>query len=287
MATAVVCDSDSVLRSSVSGLCEAAGLQVVAETDRGGDALELVRRFAVDVVVIDLSLGDGSGEHWLQAIRDDPLPPSVVVFTAYAHDAAHLVRLGARAVVEKPDLEGPARVLQQVRVEASASMSAATTEDRRSHSRPVDPLPTLWASPSGICSAGDLARSLDGTIEGDAVLAVAVLGTEHLAATVGDALAADCWLTPGRLLRQTLRVQDVVHDAPLVHGVVAVLRGGDARAGEAVWDRLCELARALTLPGPLGGAHARIDHLGPDDAIARAVGALMSMDPASPALGRT
>lgn len=286
MPTAVVCDSDSVLRSSVSSLCESAGLQVVAETDRGGDALELVRRFGVDVVVLDLSLGDGSGERWLEALRGDPVPPSVVVFTAYAHDAPRLVRLGARAVVEKPDLEGLARVLQQVRVEEAASVGPTATEDRRSQSRPVDPLPSLWTSPSGICTAGDLARSLDATIEGDAVLAVAVLGTEHLAATVGDTLAADCWLTPGRLLRETLRAQDVVHDAPLVHGVVAILRGGDARAGDAVWDRLCEGARSVTLPGPLGGAHARIEHLGPDDAVARAVGALLSMDPASASLAR-
>ncbi len=52
----VICDDDTGVRAAISALCADAGLEVVAETDSGGDATEMVRRFGVDVLVLDLSL---------------------------------------------------------------------------------------------------------------------------------------------------------------------------------------------------------------------------------------
>ena len=94
MVTVVVCDDDPFLRQSVTELCEAAGLTVVAETDRGADAVELVKRFDVDVLVLDLAMADGSGERTLEALRDLEAQPVVIVLTAYAEDPDRLVRLG-------------------------------------------------------------------------------------------------------------------------------------------------------------------------------------------------
>jgi len=45
MPTAVVCDDDRTVRAAVSAVCVDAGLEVVAETDSGADAAEMVRRF--------------------------------------------------------------------------------------------------------------------------------------------------------------------------------------------------------------------------------------------------
>lgn len=105
MATAVVCDDDSIVRAAISVVCAEAGLEVVAETDRSVDAAEMVRRFGVDVLILELSLGDGSGEHLLAELQAEGTTTTVIVFTAFGNDPTKLLRLGAREVVEKPDFE--------------------------------------------------------------------------------------------------------------------------------------------------------------------------------------
>ena len=240
MATVVVCDDDGLLRRTVSDLCEAAGLQVVAETDRGIDALELVRRFKVDILVLDLSLGDGSsGEHTLEQLQEVEPPPIVVVFTAYASNAANLIRLGAREVIEKPDLVRLAEVLGRLAITTAGDTGGG--EERRRTSRAVAPAADRWRSPSGIGSSSDLRHTLQDVVEGDALIVVSVRGLDELEAAVGPVLTADCRLAVGRLLRTTLRIQDLVHEQPDVDGFVGVLRGGDARAADAVWNRLIAL----------------------------------------------
>ena len=102
MATVVVCDDDKVVRAAVSAACAGAGLEVVAETDSGSDAAEMVRRFGVDVLVLDLSLSDGSGERTLERLNEDGREVAVVVFTAYASDPWPLLRMGVHEVVAKP-----------------------------------------------------------------------------------------------------------------------------------------------------------------------------------------
>jgi CheY-like chemotaxis protein len=278
MASVVVCDDDSVLRGTISDLCEAAGLRVVAETDRGSDAIELVRRFGVDILVLDLSLQDGSGERALEQLREVTPHPIIVVFTAYADNAAPLIAMGAREVIEKPDLERLAAVLE-VLASAGAADAADDAEERRRTSRPVAPPPELWRSPSGVCSAGDLRHTLREVEEGDAVLVVAVLGLANLEQDAGATLAADCRLHVARLLRETLRTQDVLHDQPDVDGFTALLRGGDGRAAAAVWQRVVALAAAAGVPGELVAATARVDREGPRDAVHRAVAAVRAAGP--------
>lgn len=279
LATAVVCDDDKVTRATVSALCEAAGLEVVAETDSGHDAVELVRRFGVDVVVLDLSLPDGSAESALSALTGDGLDATVVVFTAFDESATRLVRMGAREVVVKPDFDRLATVLAEV---VTAGERALSQDDRRRASRSVESAPTLWRSPAGLSAHHDLAHSLLTMEPGDAVLAVTVVGLEQLEADVGPLLAADCRLAVAGVLRDELRVQDLLHEAPEVNGFAALLRGGDARAAGAVWSRLTAGARAMQLPGEVRGAAARVDSLGAKDALARTVAALQTASLSSP-----
>lgn len=275
MATVVVCDDDPVLRQTVSELCEAAGLTVVAETDHGFDALELVRRFRVDILLLDLALPDGSGERALEALRDVEEPPIVVVFTAYAEDPDRLLRLGAREVIEKPDFPRLENVLNRLAASEGPSTQAGSDGlERRRTSRPVDAPPEQWRSPSGISSSHDLVQTMQRTIAGDAVLLIVTHGLDRLEADVGPMLTADCHLRAAALLRGTLRIQDLVHEVPEVSGFVGVLRGGDESAAEAVWARLLDLVVAAGLPGHLTGVRTRVDDSGGPAALARAVAAI-------------
>lgn len=275
MATVVVCDDDPVVRESVSGLCEEAGLTVVAETDHGFDALELVRRFGVDILLLDLALPDGSGERALEALQEIEPGPIVIVFTAYAEDPDRLIRLGAREVIEKPDFARLQAVLSNL---ASTSEPAAPAGDdhdeRRRTSRAVAESPPAWRSPSGVSSSHDLVRALKLTVPGDALLLIVTNGLERLEADAGPTLIADCRLGAARLLRGTLRVQDLVHEVPEVHGFVGILRGGDGTAAEAAWNRLVALAEDAAAPGHLTGVRTRVDEQGGQAALARAITAI-------------
>ncbi|MGK2948918.1 MAG: response regulator [Acidimicrobiales bacterium] len=279
MATAVVCDDDAALRTVISALCEEAGIEVVAETDTGGDAVELVRRFSIDVLVLDLSLKDSSGAGMLRQLQEEGLRPAVIVFTAYADDPVALLGLGARQVIEKPDLQALSDALVAA---IRPAERGGPSEDRRRQSQPVEPPPPLWRSPSGVASAADLVHSLQRLDEGDAVLGVAVAGLQALQGDVGTLLVADCRLAAARLLRGTLRVQDLLHEAPDGDAFVALLRGGDSRSADAVWQRLTAAFRSSELAGQVHGVVARVDALGPADALARAAGALQGVRAGSP-----
>lgn len=278
MVTVVVCDDDAFLRQNVSQLCEDAGLTVVAETDSGHDAVELVNRFGVDVLLLDLALTDGSGERALEALRDADPHPVVVVLTAYAEDPDRLTRLGAREVIEKPDFTRLEAVLAHL-ASSPGRASSDGAQDRRRTTRDVGAPPPLWRSPSGISSAHDLESTLDGTVAGDAVLLIASRGLDEVERDRGSVLAADCRLRAAALLRDTLRVQDAVHEVPEVGGFAAVLRGGDATAAGAAWGRLLDALAAAAVPGHLCAAHTRVDERGGAAALARVVGAVTGATP--------
>jgi CheY-like chemotaxis protein len=279
VATVVVCDDDPLLRAAITVAAEEAGLEVVAETDRGDDAVELVRRFGVDVLVLDVSLADGTGDRAVEELLSEHRDVVVVVFTAYASERGRLLRLGVREVIEKPDLE----LLQQVLDRTADSVeSSAPRDDRRLASRGVRGNPRLWRSPAGVSARDDLKHSLEGLEVGDAALAVTVVGLESLEADVGALLTADCRLAVAGSLRDELRIQDLLHEAPEVDGFVALIRGGDARAAGAVWSRLTAALRGSSIPGEVKGAASRVDALGPADAVARAIGALQRAAVGSP-----
>jgi len=281
MATVVVCDDDAVVRAAITAVCEELRLEVVAETDSGLDAAEMVRRFGVDLLVLDLSLPDGSGERTLNAIREGGTGAAVIVFSAYANDPSKLVHLGAREVIEKPDFDLLTAALKDVG--ASLAGAARDREDRRAPGREVSRDTATWRSPSGVSSHHDLNHSLQTMVAGDAVVAFTVVGLDNLAADAGPLLVADCRLAAARTLREQLRIQDLLHEAPEIDGFVALLRGGDARASSAVWSRVAPRVRSASIPGELKGAASRVDALGSKDAVARVIGALRGTTAGSPA----
>ena len=196
MATVVVCDDDKVVRAAISAVCADAGLEVVAETDSGADCAEMVRRFAVDVLVLDLSLSDGSGELTLENLNREGSNAAVIIFTAYASDPGRLIRLGAREVVDKPDFALLGDVLKALGTSVDHAAAAPQPDDRRLASRDVETAPKMWRSPAGVSSRHDLAHSLLQLELGDAALAVTVAGLDALENDVGA--AAHQRLPPGR-----------------------------------------------------------------------------------------
>ncbi len=283
MATVVVCDDDRGVRAAISSLCADIGLEVVAETDNGADGAELVRRFGVDVLILDLALADGSGEQTIENLTLEGSPVAVVVFTAYASDPSRLIRLGAREVVEKPDFDLLSDVLAGLGTSVDEVAAAQQPDDRRVASRLVEAAPKMWRSPAGVSSHHDLTHSLQELEVGDAALAVTLVGLDALESDVGPLLVADCRLAVAGMLREELRVQDLLHEAPEVGGFVALLRGGDARAAGAVWSRLTVVVREIGIPGEVKGAASRVDSVGAKDAVSRAVGALQAVGVGAPA----
>jgi CheY-like chemotaxis protein len=259
----VICDDDRALRTAVTALCEAAGLDVVAETDTGTSALDLVRRFHVDVLILDQSLPDMSGERVLEALLAEPDRPEVIVFSAFATDPYQLIELGARAVVDKPDFARLEEVMAALIVSLQEAEERAD-QDRRTTRRRVAVGPNLPPTADGVASAEDLIATAEHTVVGDSVLVVmAAAGPEGR-------------VDPAPLLRSTVRVQDLVHRLAHLDGCVAVLRGGDATAPAGVWGRLQAAVAETGGAAHLRGAWRQVDELGLMTAIDRTEEALLA-----------
>jgi DNA-binding NarL/FixJ family response regulator len=82
-------DDHLVVRSGLRALLGTQpDLEVVAEASSGGEALQLVREHAPDVVVMDLAMGPGmDGIEAIRQIRDLNRGQAVLVFTTYDSDA--------------------------------------------------------------------------------------------------------------------------------------------------------------------------------------------------------
>ena len=148
MTNVVICDDDRVTRAALTAMCEDLGLDVVAETDQWNASLDLVLRFEVDLLILDLSLVDGSGERVLKGLVDLAGAPQVIIFSSYAEDFRRLKQLGASEVIEKPDFNGLALALQRLIAADAAKEAVDKPTSRRVASRDTAPLPQLWRSPS-------------------------------------------------------------------------------------------------------------------------------------------
>jgi DNA-binding NarL/FixJ family response regulator len=88
---------------------------VVAEAANGRDALDIVRRGGVDVVLLDISMPDQSGVDALLAIRarEPALPVLILSGFPEAHFATTLLRQGASGYLNK-DCD-PAEIVKAIR----------------------------------------------------------------------------------------------------------------------------------------------------------------------------
>src|SRR3954447_9556022 len=131
----VVCEDDVTLRSLLSSLLEEGGDEVIAESDNAMEALELLRRFRPDVLLLDHALRSGTGLSVVEAIQADPdLTCHVVLFSSFV-EASRVEQSASVTVVNKPDFTRLKIVLDELR----ATGGVAGSEDRRRPpSRPID-----------------------------------------------------------------------------------------------------------------------------------------------------
>lgn len=112
----VLADDHPVVLDGLSLLCSnAQDMTVLARCVKGDEALEAVRRFNPDVLILDLAMPGKDGLTVLRELRDEKRDTKVVVLTAAISDEQMIaaMRLGVRGVVLKE--LAPSLLLQCVR----------------------------------------------------------------------------------------------------------------------------------------------------------------------------
>jgi DNA-binding NarL/FixJ family response regulator len=114
-----VIDDHALVRAGLRQfLSDQADLQVVAEGASGRDALDIVRRGDVDVIVLDIAMPGAGGVEALAAIRARSPTLPVLILSGHAESqyAATLLRLGASGYVSKDN--DPEEIVKAIRTVA-------------------------------------------------------------------------------------------------------------------------------------------------------------------------
>jgi len=112
----VIADDHAVVRKGLRQLMvEAEDMTVVGEAATGDELLTVLRSSAVDVVVLDLSLGARSGLDLLKHIKSEFPRLPVVILSMHSEDlfAVRALRAGASGYVEKNS--APEELLMAIR----------------------------------------------------------------------------------------------------------------------------------------------------------------------------
>jgi two-component system, NarL family, nitrate/nitrite response regulator NarL len=99
-------DDHTLFRESAGRLLAAEpGFEVAAHCGTIGEALQILRRKAIDVVLLDFDLGESDGRQFLQLSKEQGFQGKVLVVTAGvdAGVAAELIRSGISGVFRKHD----------------------------------------------------------------------------------------------------------------------------------------------------------------------------------------
>lgn len=100
----VICDNHAVVLQGVSSyVAGQRGFEVVGEATDGGEAIELVRKLAPNVLVLDLMMSGVSGFDVLETLHQEGSETRVLVLTSYAeeHHVLRALRLGATGYITK------------------------------------------------------------------------------------------------------------------------------------------------------------------------------------------
>jgi DNA-binding NarL/FixJ family response regulator len=96
-------DSDAVRNALSSLIARLPGVEIVGLAHTGTEALELVRTLMPDVVTLDIRMPGMNGMRVLEALRSDPVKPTVIVLTGLAEDEYRqkCLQLGAQYFFNK------------------------------------------------------------------------------------------------------------------------------------------------------------------------------------------
>lgn len=136
MARIVIADDHAVVRKGLRLiLADADELQVAGEADSADELLTILRTHPVDVVILDVGLGDRDGIEVLKHIRVSFPRVPVLMISMHSEDvfAIRALRAGASGYIEKS--APPELLLDAVRRVAAGGkyVSAALTERLTSH----------------------------------------------------------------------------------------------------------------------------------------------------------
>jgi two-component system, NarL family, nitrate/nitrite response regulator NarL len=109
-------DDHALFRASLARLLQAEpGFEVVADCSTGSDALRIVKSREIDVVLLDLDLGEERGESFLESLRVENFKGKVLLVTAGVsqRDVSTLIRQGISGVFMKHGY--PAELTQGIR----------------------------------------------------------------------------------------------------------------------------------------------------------------------------
>jgi two-component system response regulator HydG len=126
----LVVDDDRSILTLVGSIAQSEGFDV-GTTMEGNEAMQLLRRRAADLVLLDLRMPGITGLETLRAIRDVSPQTRVVLMSGHAtiDSAVEAVKLGAMDYLTKPfDLHRLRQLLSSVRDEAAARRAVLTLE---------------------------------------------------------------------------------------------------------------------------------------------------------------
>jgi two-component system response regulator EvgA len=105
MKKVIIVDDHPVIRFAVKMLLERSGMEVIAETDNGVDALQKTRDLAPDLVLLDIGLPKVDGFQVLQRLRALDMPLKILILTSQqsVHFAQRCQKAGADGFVTKSD----------------------------------------------------------------------------------------------------------------------------------------------------------------------------------------
>lgn len=105
MKKVLIVDDHPVIRFAVKMLLERSGMEVVAETDNGVDAIQKTKDTRPDLVLLDIGLPKVDGFQVLQRLRALQLPLKILVLTSQggANFAQRCKQAGADGFVTKSD----------------------------------------------------------------------------------------------------------------------------------------------------------------------------------------
>jgi len=109
-------DDHALFRESVARLLQAeSGFEVVADCSSGTEALRIIKSREIDLVLLDLDLGEERGADFLESLRAEHFKGKVLIVTAGVNEREipTLIRKGASGVFMKHGY--PAELIQGIR----------------------------------------------------------------------------------------------------------------------------------------------------------------------------
>lgn len=82
----ILADDHQVVRRGIKGFLEEGGIEVVAEAETGGQAVDLILQEQPDVAVLDIQMPDFSGIEVARRVREAGSEAGLLVLTAYDDD---------------------------------------------------------------------------------------------------------------------------------------------------------------------------------------------------------